>query len=80
MKKTIMSIFIALLIVLLLLSLPFIYISISGIIIGSFEMFPNQGDVADYRLIWTFIVSVIVFVDIFLIIGLVKLIKSLRIN
>jgi len=76
--KNAVYILIVLLIALLLLSLPFLYICISGSMIGSLEWFPNPDDTAIKRGIYILCSIMILSVDVFLGIILSRLIKSIR--
>lgn len=62
----------------LLLSLPFLYVFITGVIVGSFETFPRQDDVAVKRMVYTFISTAILIADIFAGVGLLRIVKTMR--
>jgi len=76
MGKMIRITLIALLVALLLLSLPFLYVFIRGSITGSFEWFPNSDDAAMKRGIYIICSIMIISVDVFLGIILSRLIKG----
>ena len=76
MGKIIRITLIALLVALVLFSLPFLYIFISGSITGSFEWFPNSDYIAIKRGIYIICSIMILSVDVFLGIILSRLIKG----
>ena len=78
MNKTVRIIFVILLAAILLLSFPFLFVSLNGVIIGSFEWYPRPEDIAAKRMVYIFISSLILIVDTIVIVKLIKLIKSIR--
>jgi len=72
--RIILSVF---LMVLVLLSLPILYVSLKGIVVGSFEWFPEPEDVEVKRMIWIIITVPIISFDIFAGIRIWKLLKDI---
>ena len=73
--RIVASIVLIVLTVILLLSLPLLYGSIYGIVVGSFDWYPREGDVEAGRIIFSIITAFILAIDSVLVIGIVKLIK-----
>jgi hypothetical protein len=71
-KTTIL--FLCVLVIVLLVTLPLLYIAINGAIAGSFDTFAN--DVGIKRAIYIFLAVILLVVDIFSTVGIVKLIKK----
>jgi len=80
MNKTIKIVFIILLTATILLSLPVLYILISGIIAGSFEWHPRTEDILINRVIYIVCSIAVIIFSIFVCIIIKKLVNSVKKN
>ena len=80
MNKTFKILAIVVLGAIILLSLPFLYVSINALLFGSFEWYPTPEQMEKARLGGFVGTAIALFVDILAGVGLTKLIKSMRIK
>ena len=80
MRKGVLRLLLAVLIIFIIATLPFLYITIKGAINGSFEIFPHSDDVAVKRGVYIMFTVIIAILDVFAITGVLKLFKAVGFN
>ena len=80
MRKGVLRLLFAVLIIFIIATLTFLYITIKGAINGSFEIFPHSDDVAVKRGVYIMFTVIIAILDVFAITGVLKLFKAVGFN